>query len=91
MFLPLQPGQQLPGMRLVQLFHLLNDHLNCAHVGSVALVRNVATSAIGKVSVSPGGRGVHSEAFSHYEEMPREAEQKVVEESKRAKQAQQAE
>ena len=38
-----------------------------------------------------GGRGVHSETFSHYEEMPREAEQKVVEESKRAKQAQQAE
>jgi elongation factor G len=35
-----------------------------------------------------GGRGVHSESFSHYEEMPREAEQKVVEESKRAKQAQ---
>jgi elongation factor G len=38
-----------------------------------------------------GGRGVHSESFSHYEEMPRESEQKVVEESKRAKQAQQAE
>jgi elongation factor G len=38
-----------------------------------------------------GGRGVHMETFSHYEEMPREAEQKVVEESKRAKQAQQAE
>jgi len=38
-----------------------------------------------------GGRGVHSESFNHYEEMPREAEQKVVEESKRAKQAQQAE
>ena len=38
-----------------------------------------------------GGRGVHSESFSHYEEMPREAEQKVIEESKRAKQAQQAE
>ena len=38
-----------------------------------------------------GGRGVHAESFSHYEEMPREAEQKVVEESKRAKQAQQAE
>ena len=38
-----------------------------------------------------GGRGVHAETFSHYEEMPREAEQKVVEESKRAKQAQQAE
>jgi elongation factor G len=38
-----------------------------------------------------GGRGVHAENFDHYEEMPREAEQKVVEESKRAKQAQQAE
>jgi elongation factor G len=38
-----------------------------------------------------GGRGLHSETFSHYEEMPREAEQKVIEESKRAKQAQQAE
>lgn len=35
-----------------------------------------------------GGRGVHTEDFSHYEEMPREAEQKVVEESKRAKQGQ---
>jgi elongation factor G len=38
-----------------------------------------------------GGRGVHAESFDHYEEMPREAEQKVIEESKRAKQAQQAE
>ena len=38
-----------------------------------------------------GGRGVHAETFNHYEEMPREAEQKVIEESKRAKQAQQAE
>jgi elongation factor G len=38
-----------------------------------------------------GGRGVHAESFDHYEEMPREAEQKVVEESKKAKQAQQAE
>jgi elongation factor G len=35
-----------------------------------------------------GGRGVHAESFSHYEEMPRESEQKVVEESKRAKQQQ---
>jgi len=35
-----------------------------------------------------GGRGLHSEAFSHYEEMPREAEAKVVEESKKARQAQ---
>jgi elongation factor G len=38
-----------------------------------------------------GGRGVHSEAFSHYEEMPREAEAKVIEESKKAKQQQSAE
>jgi elongation factor G len=38
-----------------------------------------------------GGRGMHAESFSHYEEMPRESEQKVVEESKRAKQALQAE
>jgi elongation factor G len=32
-----------------------------------------------------GGRGLHTEEFSRYEEMPREAEQKVVEEAKRAK------
>jgi elongation factor G len=32
-----------------------------------------------------GGRGVHTEDFDHYEEMPREAEAKVVEESKKAK------
>jgi elongation factor G len=33
-----------------------------------------------------GGRGVHAESFSHYEEMPREAEHKVVEESKKNRQ-----
>ena len=33
-----------------------------------------------------GGRGVHSEAFSHYEEMPREAESKLVEEYKKHRQ-----
>jgi len=38
-----------------------------------------------------GGRGIHSESFSHYEEMPREAEAKVIEESKKAKQQQAAE
>jgi elongation factor G len=38
-----------------------------------------------------GGRGIHSEEFSHYEEMPRDAEQRVIEESKKAKAAQQAE
>jgi len=34
-----------------------------------------------------GGRGIHSEAFSHYEEMPRELEQKVIAESKKGKAA----
>jgi elongation factor G len=32
-----------------------------------------------------GGRGLHDEDFSHYEEMPRELEQRVVAESKKAK------
>lgn len=32
-----------------------------------------------------GGRGVHSEQFSRYEEMPRDAEQKVIEEAKKAR------
>ncbi len=30
-----------------------------------------------------GGRGLHSETFSHYEEMPRELEQKIIAEHKR--------
>ena len=34
-----------------------------------------------------GGRGVHSEEFSHYEEMPREIEQRVIEEAKKARAA----
>jgi elongation factor G len=29
-----------------------------------------------------GGRGVHTEEFSHYEEMPRDAAEKVIEEAK---------
>jgi elongation factor G len=33
-----------------------------------------------------GGRGVHTEEFSHYEEMPREAEAKVIEDSKKNRQ-----
>ncbi|MFQ6612829.1 MAG: elongation factor G [Fidelibacterota bacterium] len=32
-----------------------------------------------------GGRGIHSESFSHYEEVPREMEQKIIAESKAAK------
>jgi elongation factor G len=31
------------------------------------------------------GRGVHSEAFDHYQEMPRDMEQKVIEEAKKKK------
>jgi len=31
-----------------------------------------------------GGRGLHSEEFSHYEEMPRELEQKIIAEGKKA-------
>jgi len=34
-----------------------------------------------------GGRGIHTEDFSHYEEMPRELEQKVIAESKKGKAA----
>jgi len=34
-----------------------------------------------------GGRGVHTEEFSHYEEMPRDAAEKVVEEAKKRKAA----
>ena len=30
-----------------------------------------------------GGRGVHTEEFSHYEEMPRDAAEKVIEEAER--------
>jgi elongation factor G len=30
------------------------------------------------------GRGIHSEDFSHYEEMPREMEAKVIAETKKA-------
>ena len=32
-----------------------------------------------------GGRGVHSEQFSRYQEMPREIEQRVIDEAKKAK------
>ena len=34
-----------------------------------------------------GGRGIHSETFSHYEEMPAAMQQKVIEESKKAREA----
>jgi len=57
-----------------------------AHVPAKELYRYSST-----LRSLTGGRGLHAEEFSHYEEMPREAEQKVVEESKRAKQAPAAE
>jgi len=37
-----------------------------------------------------GGRAAHTEAFSHYEEMPKELEQKVIAESKKAKEEERA-
>ncbi|HUA69307.1 MAG TPA: elongation factor G [Candidatus Saccharimonadales bacterium] len=37
-----------------------------------------------------GGRGVHAEEFSHYEEMPRDATEKVIEEAKKRKAAAEA-
>jgi elongation factor G len=37
-----------------------------------------------------GGRGVHTEEFSHYEEMPRDASEKVIDEAKKRKAAAEA-
>ncbi len=57
-----------------------------AHVPSKELYRYSST-----LRSLTGGRGVHSEQFSHYEEMPRDAEHKVIEESKKHRQQQQVE
>ena len=57
-----------------------------AHVPAKELYRYSST-----LRSLTGGRGVHAEEFSHYEEMPREAEQKVIEESKKHRQQQQGE
>jgi elongation factor G len=57
-----------------------------AHVPAKELYRYSST-----LRSLTGGRGVHAESFSYYEEMPREAEQKVIEESKKAKAQQQTE
>ncbi len=51
-----------------------------AHVPAKELYRYSST-----LRSLTGGRGVHTEEFSHYEEMPREAEQRVVEESRKHK------
>jgi elongation factor G len=55
-----------------------------AHVPAKELYRYSST-----LRSLTGGRGVHTEEFSHYEEMPREAEQRIVEESRRFKTQQQ--
>lgn len=52
-----------------------------AHVPAKELYRYSST-----LRSLTGGRGVHREDFNHYEEMPREAEQKVIEESKKHRQ-----
>jgi elongation factor G len=57
-----------------------------AHVPAKELYRYSST-----LRSLTGGRGLHSEDFSHYEEMPRDAEAKVVEESKKARAQAQAE
>ena len=57
-----------------------------AHVPAKELYRYSST-----LRSLTGGRGVHSEEFSHYEEMPRDQEAKLVEEYKKHRQAQQQE
>lgn len=53
-----------------------------AHVPAKELYRYSST-----LRSLTGGRGAHSEGFSHYEEMPRDQEQKVIEESKKHRQS----
>jgi elongation factor G len=57
-----------------------------AHVPAKELYRYSST-----LRSLTGGRGVHADDFNHYEEMPREMEHKVIEESKKHKQQAQAE
>src|SRR6266850_1383548 len=57
-----------------------------AHVPAKELYRYSST-----LRSLTGGRGVHREDFNHYEEMPREQEHKVVEESKKHRPQAQAE
>lgn len=72
---------KIQGMDMESGFQLIK-----AHVPAKELYRYSST-----LRSLTGGRGVHAESFSHYEEMPREAEAKVIEESKKAKAQQQAE
>jgi len=72
---------KIQGMDMEGSFQLIK-----AHVPAKELYRYSST-----LRSLTGGRGVHSESFSHYEEMPRDAEAKVIEESKKARQQQAAE
>ncbi len=72
---------KIQGMDMDGTFQLIK-----AHVPAKELYRYSST-----LRSLTGGRGVHLEDFSHYEEMPREQEQRVVEESKKARQHPQAE
>jgi elongation factor G len=67
---------KIQGMDMDGSFQLIK-----AHVPAKELYRYSST-----LRSLTGGRGVHAEEFSHYEEMPRDQEQKVVEESKKARQ-----
>ena len=67
---------KIQGMDMEGSFQVIN-----AHVPAKELYRYSST-----LRSLTGGRGVHSEEFSHYEEMPRDAEQKVIEESKKHRQ-----
>jgi elongation factor G len=63
--------------------------------GMQAIKAQVPAAELYRYSVTlrslTGGRGVHSEDFSHYEEMPNAMALKVIEESKKAKEQQAAE
>lgn len=72
---------KIQGMDMEGAFQLIK-----AHVPAKELYRYSST-----LRSLTGGRGVHTDEFSHYEEMPKEAENKVVEESKKAKAHVQAE
>src|SRR5215469_1773317 len=67
---------KIQGMDMEGSFQLIK-----AHVPAKELYRYSST-----LRSLTGGRGVHREDFSHYEEMPRDQEQKVVEESKKHRQ-----
>src|SRR5436305_2671850 len=67
---------KIQGMEVEGTFQVIK-----AHVPAKELYRYSST-----LRSLTAGRGVHSEDFSHYEEMPREAEHKVVEESKKHRQ-----